>query len=166
MSSLDVIRIALIGMGATVVMDAWAFVLRRMGVPTLDFALVGRWVGHLAHGRFAHESIRAATPVAHEGAIGWATHYGIGIAFAGLLAGMTGMAWLDAPTLLPALAFGVGSVAAPLLVMQPAMGLGIASARTPTPWRNRARSLINHVVFGVGLYVSALLLAWLVNQMQ
>lgn len=163
MSSQDVIRIALIGIGATVVMDAWALLLRRFGVPTLDFALVGRWVGHLTHARFAHESIRAAAPVRHESAIGWATHYGIGIAFAGLLAGMAGLAWLDTPTLLPALLFGIGTVIAPLFVMQPAMGLGIASSKTPTPWRNRARSLINHAVFGVGLYVSALLIARLMS---
>ena len=56
---------------------------------------------------------------------------------------------------LPALAVGMGTVAAPLLVMQPAMGAGIASSRTPTPVKNCLRSLANHTVFGAGLYLAA-----------
>lgn len=43
--------------------------------------------------------------------------------------------------------------------MQPAMGAGIAAANTPTPWKNRLRSLANHAVFGLGLYLAAALLA-------
>jgi hypothetical protein len=43
----------------------------------------------------------------------------------------------------------------PFFVMQPAMGAGIAASRTPTPWRNRLRSLATHAVFGCGLYLSA-----------
>lgn len=72
-----------------------------------------------------------------------------------------GVEWLRDPRLLPALAMGVATVAAPWLLMQPAMGAGIAAARTPAPARNRARSLVNHAVFGLGLYLTALLLAWL-----
>ncbi|MCD4556480.1 DUF2938 family protein, partial [Burkholderia pseudomallei] len=41
-----------IGVGATAVMDAWALVRKRcFGVPPLDYALVGRWLGHLARAR-------------------------------------------------------------------------------------------------------------------
>ena len=46
----------------------------------------------------------------------------------------------------------------PLFVMQPAMGAGVASARTPTPLRNIARSVASHLVMGVGFYVGALVL--------
>jgi hypothetical protein len=35
----------------------------------------------------------------------------------------------------------------------------IASSRTPTPLKNCLRSLANHAVFGLGLYVSAAALA-------
>ena len=58
-----------------------------------------------------------------------------------------------------ATAGAAATVAAPWLVMQPAMGAGIASRRTPTPGRNRARSLANHLVFGLGLYLAAALTA-------
>jgi Protein of unknown function (DUF2938) len=124
---LDLGRIALVGIGATVVMDLWLALLRRLGVPTLDFALLGRWAGHLARGRLRH----------------------------GLLAAIVGTAWLQSPTVLPALAVGAATVAAPLFVMQPSMGAGIASSRTAAPLTNCLRSLANHTVFGAGLYVAA-----------
>jgi hypothetical protein len=137
-----------IGVAATAWLDAWLLLLQRLGVPTLDFALVGRWVGHWRRGVFLHGAIAKAAPVNHERALGWAFHYLTGIAFAG-------------PSFAPALVLGVTTVLAPWLVMQPAMGAGIASSRTPAPALNRAKSLANHAVFGCGLYLAALLLAWI-----
>ena len=81
------------------------------------------------------------------------------MAFATVLVGIQGGDWVRSPTLLPALAVGVCTVAAPLLVMQPAMGSGFAASRTPTPLKNCLRSLANHTVFGFGLYLSALAIA-------
>lgn len=152
-------HVVLIGGGATMIMDIWTLFLRRMGVPTLDFALIGRWVGHLFHGRFAHAAIRQAAPVAHERLLGWITHYAIGMVFAAMLVGIFGSGWMRHPALMPALLFGVGTVVAPLFVMQPAMGSGFASSKTPTPVQNCLRSVINHTVFGFGLYLSAAAIA-------
>jgi hypothetical protein len=152
----DTLRIVLIGLGATVVMDVWLWGLKRLGVPTLNFALVGRWVGHLMRGRWAHAAIAKSPPVRHEAALGWLVHYGVGLAFAGLLVGVCGMGWVREPSLWPALAFGMASSAVPLCVMQPAMGAGIASTKTPAPLKNSLKSLATHTVFGVGLYLSAL----------
>ena len=44
---------------------------------------------------------------------------------------------------------------APFLLMQPGMGLGVASRRAPDPVAARIRSLVTHGVFGVGLYAAA-----------
>ncbi|MCA3843725.1 MAG: DUF2938 family protein, partial [Burkholderia sp.] len=62
MSSPDVLLNLLpIGAGATLVMDLWTLFRRRaFGIPSLDYALVGRWIGHMMHGRFRHVSIVAA----------------------------------------------------------------------------------------------------------
>ena len=149
----------LIGIGATAVMDAWLLLLKHLGVPTLNFAFIGRWVGHLFRGQFAHTAIAKAMPIRGELAWGWLTHYAVGMAFATVLVGLQGADWVRSPTLLPALAVGVCTVAAPLLVMQPAMGSGFAASRTPTPLKNCLRSLANHTVFGFGLYLSALAIA-------
>lgn len=149
----------LIGIGATAVMDAWLLLLKHLGVPTLNFAFIGRWVGHLFRGQLAHAAIAKAVPIRGELAWGWLTHYAVGMAFATVLVGLQGADWVRSPTLLPALAVGVCTVAAPLLVMQPAMGSGFAASRTPTPLKNCLRSLANHTVFGFGLYLSALAIA-------
>ncbi len=39
------LQAALIGIGATVIMDLWAWLQRRVfGIPSLNYALVARWV--------------------------------------------------------------------------------------------------------------------------
>ncbi|HET8746976.1 MAG TPA: DUF2938 domain-containing protein [Ramlibacter sp.] len=159
----DFARIGLIGIGATAVMDLWQAVLGRLGVPTLNFALIGRWVGHWRHGVVMHRAIGKAAPVRGELALGWVTHYATGVAFASLLIAVFGVEWTRSPTLAPALGVGIATVAAPWLLMQPAMGAGIASSKTPSPARSRARSIANHAVFGLGLYLSALPLAGVVR---
>lgn len=150
---------ALVGAGATAVMDAWLALVARLGGRKADFAMVGRWVGHLVRGRVRHAAIAQAAPVPAERALGWAAHYAVGVAFAGLLVALQGAGWLAAPTPGPALAFGLASVAVPLFVLQPAMGAGVASRRTAAPVANTLRSVASHVAFGAGLYAAAVVLA-------
>ncbi|VWB07226.1 DUF2938 domain-containing protein [Burkholderia lata] len=154
------LNLLLIGAGATLVMDLWTLFRRRaFGIPSLDYALVGRWIGHMLQGRFRHVSIGAAPPVPGERALGWIAHYAIGIAFATLPVVVAGTQWVSTPTLLPAIIAGLASVAAPFLVMQPAFGFGIAASRTPHPRVARRRSIVAHLSYGMGLYLSAFALA-------
>jgi hypothetical protein len=150
-----VTRSVLIGAGATMVMDLWAAVLRRFGVPSLNFSLLGRWIGHLPRGRWLHASIAKAEPIRGERLIGWCAHYSIGVSFAALLLAVFGLPWGRSPTLLPALAVGIVTVAAPLFILQPALGAGIASSKTPAPLFNSVKSVVTHTVFGLGLFLSA-----------
>jgi hypothetical protein len=146
----------LIGAGATAVMDLWAIARERLlGIAPPNYGLVGRWLAHMPRGRLRHDSIAAAAPVNGERLIGWIAHYLIGIAFAALLPGIWGSAWIQTPTLGPALIVGIGTVAAPFLVMQPGMGAGIAASRTPRPAAARLQSLVTHAIFGLGLYAAA-----------
>ena len=97
--------ILLIGVAATAAMDAWSLARKTLlGLPAPDFALVGRWLGHMPRGRFRHHRIAEATPIASERALGWAAHYLIGVLFAAVLVGLGGPAWLARPTLGLALA--------------------------------------------------------------
>ena len=156
------IRSALIGAGATLVIDLWALVMRRaVGWASLDFALVGRWLGHMAKGRFRHQRVADAPAISGERALGWFAHYAIGIALAALLLAIGGLEWARQPTFSLALGFGLVSVALPFLVLQPALGAGVAASRTPRPGLARLRSVATHLWFGVGLYLTALLTAWL-----
>jgi hypothetical protein len=125
----------LTGAGATAVMDTWTAARKRLlGIPPLDYGLVGRWLAYLARGRFRHDPIAASPPVRRERLIGWTGHYLIGIAFAAMLLSTWGLDWGHHPTIGPALTVGIGSVAAPFLLMQPGMGAGVAASRTP-PFR-------------------------------
>ncbi len=154
-----VLRSIAIGAGATAVMDLWAAALRRVGVPSLDFALLGRWIGHLPEGRLIHDSIAKAAPVRGELILGWIAHYTIGVTFAALLLTVFGLAWARAPTPLPALMIGVVTVIAPLFVLQPALGAGVLSLRTARPLFNSLKSLATHTIYGLGLYLAAFVTA-------
>ena len=151
--------ISILGIGATAIMDVWGLVRKALlGIAPPNYALVGRWIAHMTRGRFHHESVAASAAVRGELIIGWTAHYLIGIAFAALLIGIWGSAWIQQPTLGPALMVCVVTVAAPFLLMQPGMGAGIAAAKTPRPGAARIQSLITHAVFGLGLYVTGLVI--------
>lgn len=144
-----------IGAGATAVTDLWAIMRKRLlGIPPPDYGLVGRWLAYLPRGRFRHHPIAATAPVPGERLIGWIGHYLIGIAFAALLLAIFGLEWARHPTIVPALVVGIGTVAAPFLLMQPGMGAGIAASRTPRPAAARLQSIVTHGIFGLGLYAA------------
>jgi hypothetical protein len=148
----------LIGAGATALTDIWSVARKRLlGIPALDYGLVGRWLAYLARGRWRHDRIAASPPVQQERLIGWAAHYLIGIGFAAVLLATWGLEWARQPTIGPALIVGIGSVAAPFLVMQPGMGAGIAASRTPRPVAARFQGLVTHAIFGFGLYAAGCL---------
>lgn len=52
---------------------------------------------------------------------------------------------------------------APLLVLQPALGAGIFSMKTAAPLFNSLKSLATHTVFGLGLYLAAVVVAWILR---
>ena len=147
-----------IGVGATAVMDVWAVALKRYWcIPSLNLAMVGRWLGHLVRGTFTHANIAQAAPVRDEAVLGWTAHYLIGVLFAAVLLALVGQEWVQGPTFAPALLAGLVSVAAPFCILQPGMGAGLAASKTPHPAAARLRSLMAHTAFGIGLYLAALL---------
>jgi hypothetical protein len=151
-----------VGLGATLFMDLWALLVKRIfSTSSANYCLVGRWLRHMPEGTFMHASIAKASHKRFECAVGWIAHYVIGTVFALVLVTLSGN-WLAQPTLLPALLFGVGTVLVPFLVMHPSFGLGIAASRTPNPTQARLRSLMAHTAFGVGLYVCAVGVSYVV----
>ncbi len=147
--------VTMLGVIATVLLDLWVLARKMLSdVAMPNYAMVGRWVGHMFKGRFRHDSIAQARPVQFETSLGWTVHYTTGIVFAWMLVMFSGVKWLYAPALVPALMVGIVSVAAPYLLLQPGMGLGIAASRAPQPSLARLRSLMTHTVFGFSLYIA------------
>jgi len=144
-----------VGVGATLIVDLWTLILKRaFNIPSLSYCLVGRWLCHMP-GTIRHVSIAAAAPRRAECLVGWIAHYVTGIVFALAFVALAPAGWLARPTFSIALAFGIGTVLFPFLVMQPALGLGIAASKTADPARARLKSLATHAVFGAGLYLCA-----------
>ena len=86
---------------------------------------------------------------------GWVAHYTIGLLLALVFVVLASGDWLARPTLLPALLYGIVTVVFPFFILQPSLGFGIAGSRTPHPTQARLKSLATHAVFGIGLYVCA-----------
>lgn len=155
----NIVFIVLIGIGATLVMDLWALLRQQLfSIAPTNWGMVGRWIGHMRKGRFSRTSIANADAVSGEKIIGWTAHYVIGIGYAVLLFLIFGEAWLFEPTLGPAVVLGIATVIAPFFILQPGMGAGVAASKTPNPNAVRLHSVLNHAVFGLGLYLSALVL--------
>ena len=147
-----------IGIGATLTFDLWGLFLHHaFKIAPSNFCLVGRWILYMPEGLFQHANIGSVPQKSAECTVGWITHYMIGIAFAAAFIALAGTKWIEHPTLIPALVFGFITVSAPLFIMQPALGLGVSASKTPNPVQARLRSLINHIVFGFGLYIFVLL---------
>lgn len=144
----------LIGVGATLTFDLWGLFLKHtFKVAPSNFCLLGRWILYMPDGIFKHSNIASTQQKNRECIVGWTTHYATGILFAIAFLAITGKDWLQHPALIPALLFGVTTVLAPFFIMQPAFGLGIASSKIAKPMPVRLRSLMNHSVFGFGIFL-------------
>lgn len=157
-----IFRIFLTGMGATLIMDVWTLFQKHvLSLPALNYALVGRGFLWMWRGKFIHNTIAETPPVCGEKTVGWVIHYFTGIFFAFIPAGLSGANWFWQPSIMVGLLTGILSLVAPLLIMQPSFGFGIAAAKTPHPQRARFLSFLTHLVYGFGLYITVkVIVAW------
>jgi Protein of unknown function (DUF2938) len=152
-------RAIFIGIGATLLLDLWALLLNRIfGIPAANWGMVGRWFCHLGRAKVFHEDIAKARPFSLELTAGWVGHYLVGILFAAILLALAPSGWSSQPTLMPALLVGLVTVGAGWFILQPGMGAGIAASRRPNAGQIRFLNVIGHIIFGLGLYGSALLI--------
>ena len=145
------------GLAGTLAMDVWALVLGWFGQPKPNWAMPGRWLGHVLRGKVFHDDIGAAAPVSGELALGWALHYGVGVLYGIIFVFLAGPRWVAEPSFLPLWLFSLLTIAAGWFLLQPGMGLGWAASKTPSPWKVRAMGLAAHTVFAIGMWLGALL---------
>ena len=146
----------LLGLGASLIMDGWAILRRGLtGAPILDYGWITRWIAGLPAGRLSLSPVQEPSLSALDRIMGWLLHYMIGAGFAVAFLMIIGTQWLTSPTLTPALVFGGVTALAPFLILQPALGRGVFASRTPSPRSARIQTILTHLVFGLGLYVTA-----------
>jgi hypothetical protein len=153
-----IIKTFVIGIGATITVDIWIYFLGLFNIKSLDYRFVGRWIGNFPKGKFLHKNIMQTETVKGELFIGWLAHYLIGINFAVLISLLYGKEWIDNPDIYSAVLFGIITVVAPLFIMQPAFGFGIASSNLPKPNIRRLKSMFTHLIYGIGIYITAILI--------
>jgi hypothetical protein len=152
-------RGAVIGIGATILLDLWAVLLwKAFGQRAPNWAMPGRWFWHLQHGKVFHDDIAKAEPYVNEQALGWFFHYAVGLIYGVILALIVGHGWFAVPTFLPAWIWGIVTVAGGWFLLQPGLGIGWAASKTPNPTKVRILNLVGHTVFALGLYGTALLI--------
>ena len=157
---MDIIRAVLVGIGGTIILDIYAFLSQRLfGVPATNWQMVGRWLGHMPGGNFIQTNLGQVRPVLGEHVLGWAFHYGIGIGYGLLLVSIWGSKWLFEPGITEPLILALVLLVLPYFIMMPGMGMGIAGSQTPKPFVTRLKSMIGHSIFGIGMYLTARLLA-------
>lgn len=128
------LRAALVGIGGTLVLDLYAYILQRLfGVPGTNWKMVGRWIGHMPKGEFVQPAIGQVKPVPGEHALGWVFHYAIGITYGLLIVAIWGAGWLRQPGIAAPLILALVLLILPFFVMMPGLGLGVAGSRTPGP---------------------------------
>ena len=153
-----IIEILFIGVFATATIDIFALFLKHgLKQATTNWGMVGRWFAGMPRGTFIHRPIGKSPPVNHESAIGWSMHYIIGVVYAGIYLAIVEASTLTQPGLLSAIAFGLATVLAPWLTMQPGLGMGVFARKAPDPWKKRITSLVVHSIFGAALFVSWLI---------
>lgn len=149
------LRVLVMGITATIAIDLWAtFANRMLGWPRTNWAMVGRWIGHMRDGQFTHNSIGSSPPIVHESILGWVFHYVVGCIYAALYLTYANIVQMGQPTLVSAVLFGLATILSPWLLMQPALGLGFCASKAPRPILVRMQNLIIHTIFGFALYCS------------
>jgi len=149
------VKTMIVGVGATLAMDLWTFILRLFDVTSHGLQYVGRWVAYFPSGKFIHHSIIQTPGMPYEKLIGFIAHYCIGIGFAFLLSAAFGKKWLSRPRIFPALFIGLTTLLVPTLIIQPALGFGVAFSNMPNQGLLLLKSFSIHIIYGLGLYLSA-----------
>ena len=148
-----VLKIILLGVFATAVIDIWAtFSNKVLNFPRTNWAMVGRWLGHIPKGQLTHSSISAAPDICNENALGWVFHYFIGIMYAVFYIIFVMFGLGGQPSLLSAWIFGLVTILSPWLIMQPCLGMGYCASNAPQPNKVRLQNFAIHSIFGIALY--------------
>lgn len=155
---MKIIKTILIGVGATLAIDCFTFIISLFGNSPRGILFVGRWLAYIPKGKFFHNTIIQTPSIANELIIGRVAHYCIGITFAFLLVIIYGEKWISKPRLYPAMIIAIITLITPIFILQPALGFGIAFTNMPHQLHLLTKTIIIHAIYGFGLYFSAVLL--------
>lgn len=152
-----ILRNVITGIVATLTMDVLSGIFLKLGLSApLPPNVVGRWFFSVAHGHPLHSDIARTAAVDHELVIALTGHYAIGITLTILYLAMSAASGSVPRRLVPAMLFGLSTSIFAWLLMFPAMGYGFFGADGPDGTRLFTSSLLNHLFFGLGIWLGIL----------
>ncbi len=152
-----IVQIFIAGVIAMATLDVWQQIYRvAFGAPITDWAMIGRWVGHIPQGQLVQQDIAKAPPVANERAIGRIVHYVVGIGYAVVYFLLMRFVFGSPPSFLSALIFGAVSVCVTWFFMEPILGAGVTGSKMPDRASAMVHDFTSHLSLGLGLYLGNL----------
>ncbi|MEJ0051544.1 MAG: DUF2938 family protein [Methylovirgula sp.] len=152
-----ILQTLVIGIVTTATLDIWQQIYRLIfGTPITDWAMIGRWAGHIPEGQFVQPDIGKAPPIANELILGWIVHYVVGIGYAVVYLLLMRFIIGSPPSFVSALVFGAVSVGVTWFFMEPILGAGIMGSKIPQQASAMAHDFTSHLSLGLGLYIGAL----------
>lgn len=153
-----ILKLIFMGVVATLAMDLWNLILWVLAGITLDWHLLGRWIGHTAQGDFMLYGVASSSPIKYEVIYGWLGHYITGIMYAFIYLFFMYKILRRQPNLLSACLVSCCFMLMPFCLYQPAVGMGYFASLAPDPTFARMITVSLHLSFGVGLYLGCLVM--------
>ena len=154
-----ILNVLIVGIVATLTLDIVQQLMKLiLKWPVTNWAIIGRWAAHLPEGQFVNRSIGTTPPVKNELALGWLVHYGVGITYGAIYLFLVYVVFGTGLSFVPAMAFGILSVAVTWFMMEPNLGAGVMGGNTSEPKVTRMHDFASHLGFGLGLYFGGLLI--------
>jgi len=140
------------GVLGTIVMDLLNAVFARAGlIQKIDIRMIGRMSSGWARGRFRYNSPGEVGPTSNELALGYLSHYMIGVGLAVPFVVCWGVSAEGPISPIWIFVFGVATTVASVFFVYPSLGLGLFGTRSPDGLRAPLSSLANHTFFGAGM---------------
>mgnify|MGYP001822496236 CR=1 FL=1 len=143
------------GIWATYFMDSLAKILARRGIiyPFVTREAMGRWFLYMWKGKFTHDDILRTRALKNEHAWYYLSHYLIGILLAGLYLILSSYVQVLQEQLWLIIVYGLLTVAFSWFWLLPGIGFGMLAKKSAKRSWILPTNLINHLNFGIGLYI-------------
>jgi hypothetical protein len=143
------------GIWATFFMDSLAKILARGKIiyPFVTREAMGRWFMYMWKGKFTHEDILRTRALKNEQVWYYLSHYLIGILLAGFYLLPASRIQVLQEQLWLIIVYGLLTVAFSWFWLLPGIGLGFLAKKSAKRGRILTTNLINHLNFGIGLYI-------------
>lgn len=153
-----ILKIILMGIIAGIAMDWWNVVLDMTYGVTLDWHLLGRWIGHTLEGNFVLYNIPKLSAIPYESTLGWFGHYFTSIVYVMIYLFIIYKILNRKPTIVNALITGWCFMIMPFCLYQPAIGIGYFGSQAANPDMVRLITFSMHTAFGLGLYLGYIIM--------